>query len=140
MQYTDRLDDAEARFQDLTARMADPAVIGDPEQYRKTTKAQSELTELVTKYREWKKAEKELQDARAMLEESDLDLLVDATDISSLFTLGGLQEEAQQLLGVPVHVSTPENLSPKYRQCVIDEAEPLFRKKSERRNRTRGKF
>jgi uncharacterized protein len=72
-------------------------------------------------------------------EESDLDLLVDATDTTSLFTLGGLQEEAQQLLGVPVHVSTPKNLSPKYRQRVIDEAEPLFRKKSERRNRNRGK-
>jgi uncharacterized protein len=71
--------------------------------------------------------------------ESDLDLLVDATDTTSLFTLGGLQEEAQQLLGVPVHVSTPKNLSPKYRQRVIDEAEPLFRKKSERRNRNRGK-
>jgi len=72
-------------------------------------------------------------------EESDLDLLMDATDTTSLFTLGGLQEEAQQLLGVPVHVSTPENLSPKYRERVIEEAEPLFRKKSERRNRNRGK-
>lgn len=74
MQYKDRLDEAEARFQDLTARMADPAVIGDSEQYRKTTKAQSELTELVGKYREWKKAEQELRDARVMLEETDLDL------------------------------------------------------------------
>jgi uncharacterized protein len=72
-------------------------------------------------------------------EESDLDLLVDAPDTTCLFTLGVLQEEAQQLLGIPVHVSTPENLSPKYRHLVIDEAEPLFRKKSERRNRNRGK-
>ena len=31
-------------------------------------------------------------------EESDSDLLVDATDTTSLFTLRGLQEEAQQLL------------------------------------------
>lgn len=74
MQYTDRLEDAEARYQELTARMADPAVIGDPEQYRKTTKAQSELTDLVGKYREWKKTEKELEDARAMLQEVDTDL------------------------------------------------------------------
>jgi peptide chain release factor 1 len=74
MQYKERLDESEARFQELTARMADPAVIGDSEQYRKTTKAQSELTDLVTKYREWKKAEQELRDARAMLEETDPDL------------------------------------------------------------------
>jgi predicted nucleotidyltransferase len=58
-------------------------------------------------------------------EESDLDLLVDATDTTSLFTLGGLQDEAQELLGIPVHVSTPGNLSPKYRQRVLDQAEDL---------------
>ena len=40
-------------------------------------------------------------------EESDLDMLVDATAMTSLFTLGGQQEEAQKLLGVPVQVLTP---------------------------------
>ncbi len=74
MQYQDRLEGAEARFSELTARMADPAVISDGEQYRKITKAQSELTELVSTYREWKKADQELQDARAMLTESEPEL------------------------------------------------------------------
>ena len=54
--------------------MADPDVISDPDQYRKTTKAQSELGELVAKYREWKRASQELIDARLMLEETDPDL------------------------------------------------------------------
>ena len=54
--------------------MADPAVINDAEQYRKTAKAQSELAELVVKYREWKKANQELEDARVMLAETDPDL------------------------------------------------------------------
>lgn len=74
MQYLDRLEQAEARHDELTTQMADPGVISDPEQYRKTAKAQSELTELVTKYRVWKRAEQELRDARAMLGESDADL------------------------------------------------------------------
>jgi len=74
MQYTDRLDEAEARFNELTARMADPSVINDSEQYRKVAKAESELAEVVTKYREWKKAERELREARAMLNESDAEL------------------------------------------------------------------
>ncbi len=47
MQFKERLDQAEARYNELTARMADPAVINDSEQYRKTAKAQSELAELV---------------------------------------------------------------------------------------------
>ena len=33
------------------------AVINDPEEYRKIAKAQSELEELVAKYREWKQAD-----------------------------------------------------------------------------------
>lgn len=74
MQYQERLDEAEARFNELTAQMADPAVINDSELYRKTSKAQSELADLVGKYRDWKKAHRELLDARAMLAESDPDL------------------------------------------------------------------
>jgi peptide chain release factor 1 len=74
MRYQNRLQEAEARYNELTARMADPTVISDPEQYRKAAKAQSELTELVAKYREWTRAQKELTDARAMLTETDPEL------------------------------------------------------------------
>jgi peptide chain release factor 1 len=74
MQYLDRLQEAEVRFNALTDKMADPDVISDSDQYRKVTKAQSELTDLVGKFREWKRAGQELGDARQMLGESDPDL------------------------------------------------------------------
>jgi len=74
MQFSNRLDGAEVRYNELTAMMADPDVINDSDQYRKTAKAQSELAEQVSKYREWKKAQQELVDARAMLAESDPEL------------------------------------------------------------------
>jgi peptide chain release factor 1 len=74
MQYQNRLDEAEARYNELTAKMADPAVIGDSDQYRKTAKAQSELTELVGRYGEWKRVDRELRESRAMLAETDPDL------------------------------------------------------------------
>jgi len=74
MQYQARLDEAESRYNQLTALMADPAVINDAEGYRKTAKAQSELEELIGKYREWKKASQELAEARSMLAETDSDL------------------------------------------------------------------
>jgi peptide chain release factor 1 len=74
VQYLDRLDEAEVRYNELTAKMADPEVISDSDQYRKVTKAQSELAELVSKYREWKRASQELGDARQMLAETDPDL------------------------------------------------------------------
>jgi peptide chain release factor 1 len=74
MQYQHRLDEAERRFDALTAQMADPAVISDSGQYRKVAKARTDLEELVGKYREWKVASRQLEEARAMLSESDGDL------------------------------------------------------------------
>ena len=56
MQYQQRLDDIERRFDELNAQMADPAIISDAAQYRKITKAHSELAGVVAKYREWKAA------------------------------------------------------------------------------------
>ena len=74
MLYQQRLDEAERRFDDLTNQMADPAVINDSAQYRKVSKAQSELSEVVSKYRDWKTAAKNLQEARSMLAETDAEM------------------------------------------------------------------
>ena len=100
MEYRQQLNDAERRFQDLTAQMADHSVISDPDLYRKTTKAQSELSELVTKYREWKKADQELSDARTMLQESDPDLraMAEAEVIRLEPALSELEQQLQILL------------------------------------------
>jgi len=57
--------------------------------------------------------------------ESDLDLLVDATPTTTLFTLAGLEHEAGELLHVPVSVLTPEDLPIKFRNKVLELAEPL---------------
>lgn len=56
---------------------------------------------------------------------SDLDLLVDALPGTTLFDLGGLQGELEDLLGVPVEVLTPGDLPPKFRQQVLAEARPV---------------
>jgi predicted nucleotidyltransferase len=58
-------------------------------------------------------------------EESDLDLLVELAPGTTLFTLVGLEDEARQLTGVPVTVITPGFLSPKFRDKVLEHAEPL---------------
>ena len=53
---------------------------------------------------------------------SDLDLLVDALPGTTLFDLGGLQVELEELLGVPVDLLTPGDLSLKFRAHVLAEA------------------
>ena len=80
MQYQKRLDEIERRFDELTARMTDPAVIGDSSQYRKVAKARNDLEDAVSKYREWKAIQRHLEEARPMLTESDADLRAMAQD------------------------------------------------------------
>ncbi len=80
MQFSQRLDDAEARFEALTGQMADPAVIGDSDAYRKTAKARSELEEIVNKYREYKQAKHNYDEGQQMLQDPDPDLRQMATD------------------------------------------------------------
>ena len=74
MQYQQKLDDIERKFDDLNRQMADPAVISDSAQYRKVSKAHNELAEIVAKYRDWKTASRNLAEARPMLTESDPEL------------------------------------------------------------------
>ncbi|MFZ2406529.1 MAG: nucleotidyltransferase domain-containing protein [Methylobacter sp.] len=55
-------------------------------------------------------------------DDSDLDLLVDALPGTTLFDLGGLQIELEELLGVTVDLRTPGDLPPKFRDQVLAEA------------------
>ena len=58
-------------------------------------------------------------------EGSDLDLLVDTLPGTTLLDLGGLQDELQELLGVPVDVLTLKDLPAKFRDTVAQEARPV---------------
>jgi peptide chain release factor 1 len=100
MHYQDRLDEAETRYNELTARMSDPAVINDGEQYRRVAKAESELTELVSKYRQWKKARQELQDARVMLTETEPELrqMAEAEVVRLEPELAAIEQDLELLL------------------------------------------
>ena len=56
---------------------------------------------------------------------TDLDLLVDPLPGATLFDLGGLLEELQDILGVPVDLLTPGDLPPGFRDQVLAEATPV---------------
>jgi hypothetical protein len=58
-------------------------------------------------------------------EVSDIDLLVEMEPGRSLFDLGGLQYELEQLLGCPVDLVTQRGLKARIRDRVLREAMPL---------------
>jgi predicted nucleotidyltransferase len=58
--------------------------------------------------------------------DSDVDILVDALPNTSLFDLGGLQSDLEDLfVGVRVDLLTPGDLPEKFRDKVIAEAKPI---------------
>jgi peptide chain release factor 1 len=102
MEYQKKLDDIERRFEELTAQMADNAVISDSALYRKISKQQSDMSDMVGKYREWKAANKNLQEARLMLEETDPELRAMAQDeVARLEPLLTQYEEELKVLMLP---------------------------------------
>jgi hypothetical protein len=58
-------------------------------------------------------------------DDSDLDILVDPAPRASLLDLAGLQMEIEARTGVKVDLLTPNSLPAKFRQRVLDEAEPV---------------
>jgi predicted nucleotidyltransferase len=58
-------------------------------------------------------------------EDGDLDLLVDTLPGATLFDLGGLQMELEELLGVRVDLLTPGDLPERFRERVLSEAQPV---------------
>lgn len=56
---------------------------------------------------------------------SDIDLLIDPTEETTLFDIGAIRHELLELLGVPVDVVTPKALPERFREAVIAEAVPV---------------
>ena len=71
MQWVKKLDELEARYEQLSEEMALPEAIADQSRFQKAAKASADLSEVVNSYREWKGVQAELESTRSMLEESD---------------------------------------------------------------------
>jgi peptide chain release factor 1 len=100
MQFVQKLEQLENRFEELNLRMADPAVISDGDQYRKVAKTRSELEEVVGKFREWKSVEDSLSQARGMLAENDPELAAMAQEETASLEpkLAQIEEQLKVLL------------------------------------------
>ena len=70
----ERLTQIEARYDDLSAQMADPALVSDQQQYQKITKQHRDLQSVVENIRDLKRIEQGIADAKAMASEPDPDM------------------------------------------------------------------
>ena len=99
----ERLAQIEARYDDLSSQMADPALVSDQQQYQKITKQHRDLEPVVESIRELKRIEQGIADAKAMAGEPDPDMrAMAAEELAQLESerpavLAGAQQRAEAL-------------------------------------------
>jgi len=97
----ERLDQIEARYEELTQALASPGITNDSMKYQKTAKAHSEIAPVVEKYREFKDLTRGIAESKALLaDETDADMRAYAEEeLAKLEArVGGVEEDLKVLL------------------------------------------
>lgn len=108
----DKLAGLEKKYQELTRELSDPVLLNDPPKYAQAAKHHAELGEIVGKYHEFLRVEKELQDAREMQEEDmepDMQELVEE-EINTLEQAREELESELELLLLPRDPNDEKNV------------------------------
>ncbi len=69
----EKLQSAEEKFEEISQKLTDPEIISDNEQYKNLMKEYKKLSPLIEKYRAYKKAKADFEEAKEMLEAGGLD-------------------------------------------------------------------
>ena len=98
----DKLEVFKTRYDEITELLYDPNVISDQEKYTALMKEQKNLTPIVEKYEEYKKAKQNLDEAQQLLDGGGLDRdfkeMVEVEIENSRETIGKTSEELKILL------------------------------------------
>ena len=97
----DKLEVAENRYDEINHKLSDPAVISNQGEYKKLMREYSELEEIVGKFREYKKVNNDISDARELLNDNldkDFREMVEAELKESLQNLEVIKDQLKILL------------------------------------------
>lgn len=93
-----KLEDVEKKYIDLTEKISDQEVISRQNEWKVMMKEHSELEPIVEKYREYKKVEKNLEEAKEMMNDPELKELAEAEMLEAKEKLPKIEEELKILL------------------------------------------
>jgi peptide chain release factor 1 len=97
----ERLDQIEAKYEELQARLSDPQVTSSPDALRELGKANAEIEDIVLKYRRYRQALAEAASARQMAQEEtdkDMKTLAESEHDLQLATAARLESELRVML------------------------------------------
>ena len=98
----DKLKDVEAKYNEISERLTDPAVVTDQEMYKKLMREHKQLTPIVDKLHEYEAAKADFDEAKGLLDEGGLDKdfkeMVEEQMLSSKSEVDRISEEIKILL------------------------------------------
>ena len=105
----EKLDAIEEKYEQINAKLFEPDVVSDIEKYKKLMQEVKHLTPIVEKYRELKKAKKDHEEAKALLDAGGLDKDFREMVVLEMEERGEKQEKAQEELKVLLLPSDPND-------------------------------
>ena len=120
-----KLEAVEKRYVELNEKIADPEMISNQNEWKKMMKEHSDLTDIVEKYREYKKVKQNILDAEAMLEDKDLKELAELEIQENKEKLPKIEEEIKILL-IPKDKDDEKNIICEIRGGAGGEEAALF--------------
>jgi len=93
-----KLEDVEKKYEDLTQKISDPDVIAAQTEWKNYMKEHADLEPIVIKYREYKKVQAQLEEAKEMLSDPELKDLAEMEMLEAKEKLPQLEEELKLLL------------------------------------------
>ena len=93
-----KLEGIEKKYEDLTQKISDPAIIAAQNEWKTYMKEHADLEPIVLKYREYKKVQAQLEEAKEMLSDPELKDLAEMELVEAKEKLPKLEEELKILL------------------------------------------
>ena len=121
----EKLEDVEKRFEEVSKKISDPEVIARQSEWQKLMKEHAAMVDVVEKYREYKKANKDLEQAKEMLKDKELKELAEMEIEEIKEKLPKIEEELKILL-IPKDPDDDKNIICEIRAGAGGEEAALF--------------
>ncbi len=105
----DRLAQMEARYESLSRDMSDPTLVNDQKKFQAIAKEHRDMEPIIEKYREFRKLEQGIADAKAMLADPDLKEMAEE-ELASLEPQLEPIEEALKVMLLPKDPNDDKNI------------------------------
>ena len=120
-----KLDEVEKRYEEVTRKISDPEIIAQQSQWQALMKEHAEIEPVVLKYKEYKKVNQAIEDAKEMLKDPEMKELAEIEIEENKEKLPKLEEEIKILL-IPKDPNDDKNVICEIRGGAGGEEAALF--------------